>query len=126
MAIGLFMKRKTEESLNQLIECFAMQEQAYREDNYDKFMRKDMEFHSIFVSGSKNKKIELFVNTINDLIKILAFLDKSDKELVKKAFEQHKYVLEAVKRGDTAQAKKGIVEHIKWLKVYHSNKYYLF
>lgn len=124
MAVRLFVLRKNSDIVQQMEECLTLQELAYKEGNYSLNVEFDMKFHNFYLKGSKNLRLESFVNTVLDQNSRMAFYTVNDKERIETSLVQHKKVLDAIRQGNADQAEKLIKEHIINVKEYHINKYY--
>lgn len=124
MAVRLFVLRKNSDIVQQMEECLALQELAYQEGNYRLNVELDMEFHNFYLKGSKNLRLESFINTVLDQNSRMAFYTVNDEERIKASLVQHKQVLDAIRQDNAAEAERLIKEHIINVKEYHINNYY--
>lgn len=124
MAIRLFVLRKNNDIVHKMEECLALQERAYKEGNYSLNVEMDLEFHQLYIKGSKNSRLISFINTVLDQNSRMAFNTLRDKARIESSLVQHKKVLEAIREGNADQAEKLIKEHVVNVKEYHLSKYY--
>lgn len=124
MAIRLFVLRKNSDIVLEMEECLAIQEKAFKEENYGLNVEMDLQFHHLYIKGAKNSRLESFINTVLDQNSRMAFNTLRDKERIESSLVQHKKVLESIKKGDASEAERLIQEHIINVKEYHISKYY--
>ena len=126
MAMKLFMERKEAEDIETLKQCFFKQEEAYKNEAYDKFMKVDMQFHALISDGARNKRLRDEISNIYKQVRQIAIASKDDEEVRNFAMKAHKKIIGAVLEDDKQKAQDAIVEHIVEVKNIHKNRYYLF
>ncbi|NTV90493.1 MAG: GntR family transcriptional regulator [Clostridiales bacterium] len=125
MAIRLFTLRKDNEILRQMEECLVDQCRALEAADYARCVERDMDFHDLFVRGSRNNRLINFIKTVHDQNSRVAFFTVNDLERLKTSHEQHQRVFEAIGNNDAELAEKLIKEHIVNIKQYHIGKLYM-
>jgi len=125
LAIRLFIFRATDEMVEKLEECFNAQLNAFTEGKNSQAMEIDMEFHKVFIMGSKNRKLKDFLNTILDQAARIAISRADDTELIKTSIEEHRNILKAVKEKNSALAEQLVRNHFVRVREHYLSKYYL-
>jgi DNA-binding GntR family transcriptional regulator len=125
LAIRLFIIRAPDEMVEKLEECFKAQLDAFKDGKNSLAMEKDMEFHRIFIVGSKNRKLRDFLNTILDQAARIAISRADDTELIKTSIEEHRNILKAVREKNTVLAEQLVKNHFARVREHYLSKYYL-
>jgi DNA-binding GntR family transcriptional regulator len=126
MAVRLCTLRKREDTVKQMEESIALQEKTLELGDRGSSVERDLDFHSIYIRGSRNSRLEGFLKTITDQINRFAITTVDDIERQRLSLEQHKRILEAVKNNDAESAEKLVREHIVNVKEYHVSRHYLY
>ncbi len=125
LAIKLFILKKDSGIVKQMEECLMNHEQAYETGDYNACVERDMEFHDLFIRGSRNIRLGNFIKTIHDQNSRVAFFTVHDEERLKTSLDQHKKVFEAIMQNDEQLAERLIKEHVVNIKQYHFGKLYM-
>ena len=126
LAVYLFVERATADTVAQRRHIFDTAEQALIDDDHPTFMEYDMKFHHYIAQESKNVRLKQTIVSNYDQIQLMAVSVRDDPELCRIASQNHQAIMEAVERRDKEAATQHMSEHIKQIKLYHQNRYYLF
>lgn len=74
--------------------------------------RKDMEFHAAIAKASKNIVVPNLVPIIHSGISV--FVDETDNSLTEETIETHRQILDAIKHGDSIQARECMRRHLEY------------
>lgn len=89
-------------------------------------MKMDIEFHSLIMNETKNFKLKKLIMSLSNQSNRITNLTRYDKSRASATLEQHRKVLDAIRKKDANAAEKEMKEHIKNSKKYHLsnlNKY---
>jgi DNA-binding GntR family transcriptional regulator len=114
-AAGLAAERITEEGIAALLrnvdEEFALSESVHEDDFHEKTHKVNMEFHQQIAQASGNQRLaDLIKQLMEDMRRMLAF----DPRFVTPT--QHVEIVEALKRGDRAEAEQAMKRHMEQTK----------
>jgi DNA-binding GntR family transcriptional regulator len=114
-AAGLAAERITEEGIAALLrnvdEEFALSESVHEDDFHEKTHKVNMEFHQLIAQASGNQRLaDLIKQLMEDMRRMLAF----DPRFVTPT--QHVEIVEALKRGDRAEAEQAMKRHMEQTK----------
>lgn len=123
MAVRLCTQRMTEDVMAGLDQNIMNQAEALKGGDYFKFIDYDMDFHSIYIKGAGNLRLEEFLKAIIDQINRLANTSIGDMDRARISMEQHRKLLETMKRKDAVMAETLIKEHMINIKEYYISKF---
>jgi DNA-binding GntR family transcriptional regulator len=114
-AAGLAAERITEEGIAALLknvnEEFALSEKAHEDNFYEKTHELNMEFHQLIAQAAGNRRLaDLIKQLMDDMRRMLAF----DPRFVTP--RQHMEIVEALNRGDRAEAEQAMKRHMEQTK----------
>ena len=93
------------------------QRNAINEENYSKFMQADREFHTLFCEFMGNKRILAILENIRDIVHLIGWQAMTVEGRMKKVIVEHEKVLNEVKNGKTAAARKAMDIHLEMSKI---------
>ena len=126
LATYLFVERATDAEVKHLREIFEQADAALREDEHEKFMEYDMQFHGFIAAESKNQRLRETIESNYDRIHMMALSVRNDPELCQIALENHTAIIQAAEQRDKEAASKAMVRHIEQVKAYHQAHFYLY
>lgn len=126
LAVFLFVERATNETIQALRAIFDTAETALAQNDHARFMDCDMEFHLYIAQESKNIRLKEAINSNYTFIRYMAASVREDPEICSLASDNHAAIMEAIERRDKEAAAKCMAEHLRQVKIYHQNRYYLF
>ena len=83
------------------------------ESNVEALLRKDVEFHECIFKSTNNKKLHQLINSLWEQVYRFRVTYISDYDSTVNIIEEHKMILDAIKRRDSKLAKKYAMEHIQ-------------
>ena len=125
MAARLCALKQNERVIRLLDETFTKWAEAIKNQNNEKDVKEDSEFHLIVINGSGNSKLISSIKGIMDQINRFAITTVNDPERLQLSFEQHKSIWQALKKKDADLAEQTMREHIRSVKEYQLRKHYL-
>lgn len=107
----LLCEEQYQTKLNQLDECIALQEFYLSQQNYEKFLELDNQFHQLFFQLTNKNNIYQLMKGLNihfDRARTFIFKHKPSMKTV----EEHKEILKAIRQKDKNKAKECIERHL--------------
>lgn len=88
------------------------QKKSLQERNFDQYLKKDYDFHVTLAKYTDNEVLhDIIVNISNQVMRFL-ILSTSLQSSSSNALEEHKAILEALKKGDPELAEKEAKDHV--------------
>lgn len=126
LATYLFVERSTDAEVKHLRNIFELADAALREDDHEKFMEYDMQFHGFIAAESKNQRLCETIESNYDRIHMMALSARNDPELCQIALDNHTAIMQAIEQRDKDAASMAMVRHIDQVKSYHQAHFYLY
>jgi len=117
--IGECLRKNKPNIYEQLKNNIESCEKAINNNNNEKFIEQDFEFHKIYMFGSDYKILNSFLNSIMDQLLRFSFTTVGDIERARKSVAQHRKILEAYGQKDIEKVKDCAREHIEDIKQYY-------
>lgn len=112
LAGRLFCERGTEEDLARLKKLYREMETQVTNNNLSKYKELNRRFHDVFISGSRNKRIEQICSTIQKQILWFQKVTLSYKGRPEISLKEHKRMLGAFSKRDSERAEHEVREHM--------------
>lgn len=113
LGASLAAERRNDEDIKNLEELEVEFEEAVRTQNIDMLLKKDIEFHECIFKAANNKKLEKMINTLWEQVQRFRITYVSDSNASLSLIDEHQSILNAIKEGNIADAKKFAIEHIE-------------
>ena len=113
LGASLAAERRNDEDIKNLEELEVEFEEAVRTQNIDMLLKKDIEFHECIFKSTNNKKLHQLINSLWEQVYRFRVTYISDYDSTVNIIEEHKMILDAIKRRDSKLAKKYAMEHIQ-------------
>jgi DNA-binding GntR family transcriptional regulator len=100
--------------VDKLEENLREQLKAITNNDYQKFIDYDREFHIILASQNENEKIKQLIHQMNTGVnRAFLLLSNTVPMSAVEAYEEHKRILEGIKNKDLKQANEEMINHMK-------------
>ena len=113
LAASLSAERITDEDIKTLESIVEEFEQNVDESNVEALLKNDVEFHECIFKSTNNKKLHQLINSLWEQVYRFRVTYISDYDSTVNIIEEHKMILDAIKKGDSEMAKKYAMEHIE-------------
>ena len=113
LAASLAAERITDEDIKKLESIVEEFKDGINESNVEALLRKDVEFHECIFKSTNNKKLHQLINSLWEQVYRFRVTYISDYDSTVNIIEEHKMILDAIKRRDSKLAKKYAMEHIQ-------------
>lgn len=115
LAARLLAENRDENIINQLEESCEDMKLAYKETDYKVFSEANDKFHQLIHLGSKNDQLSSFLKILINQVSYNRYVYLSIKRpgRFKDSLEEHKEVLEAIKKGNGERAETLMRKHVK-------------
>ena len=113
LAASLSAERITDEDIKKLESIVEEFENNVDESNVEALLKKDVEFHECIFKSTNNKRLHQLINSLWEQVYRFRVTYISDYDSTVNIVEEHKMILDAIKRGDSEMAKKYAMEHIQ-------------
>jgi DNA-binding GntR family transcriptional regulator len=113
LAAGLAAERITEEELEQLERSLVKIGECVKNNNLEKLIEVDAEFHDTLFKASRNERLVQIVSNLREQIQRFRTASLSTPGRMKFAFEEHKKIVEAVSDRNAELAQALAREHIE-------------
>ena len=113
LAASLSAERITDEDIKKLESIVEEFENNVDESKVEKKKKKDVEFHECIFKSTNNKRLHQLINSLWEQVYRFRVTYISDYDSTVNIVEEHKMILDAIKRGDSEMAKKYAMEHIQ-------------
>ena len=113
LAASLAAERITDEDIKKLESIVEEFKDGINESNVEALLRKDVEFHGCIFKSTNNKKLHQLINSLWEQVYRFRVTYISDYDSTVNIIEEHKMILDAIKRRDSKLAKKYAMEHIQ-------------
>lgn len=112
LAAALAAERITEEEIKSLDKILSDITKASEKGDTETVIKKDMEFHQVLFSASRNERLVQIINNLKEQIDRFRIQSFSNPVRVKSVLSEHKGIIDAIKQGDTENAEKLAKAHI--------------
>ena len=106
-SLSFFDKKRLFEMRTRFKEC----EELVQKGDLSSFIQLDEEFHDFLIRSGKNERSIQMIENLNNQIRLARFKSFSVPGRAKKAFDEHKRIIDVMLAGDKAKAEKLILEH---------------
>jgi len=113
LAAGLAAERITEEELEQLERILVKIGECVKDNNLEKLIEVDTEFHDTLFKASRNERLVQIVSHLREQIQRFRTASLSTPGRMKYALEEHKKIVEAVSERNVELAQALAREHIE-------------
>lgn len=115
LAVSLTIDRLTEEGLAELEECIQYEEEAYANQDYEKYDDINRSFHMKIAELTKNEMLCRFLReTLNKVDSFILLYDENDSSANAPAsFEDHKHIVQLIRAKKTKEAREYIATHLE-------------
>lgn len=115
-AIKIAISRIKEEDLIEIESTFNSIINDIKRKNYKNVLYVDIKFHNFIVDSSGNSRLYQFIRILNDQIYRLRYLSATVPGRLSKSLQEHKDILEALKKRDKDLAEQRLRRHIRNIK----------
>lgn len=110
-AVELASKSTNEKNLAKLTECFNESTKALQEENLEKFLEEDINFHLVIAECSENSLIFSLLSTIQNLLKQISSTGLKSMEEARAVYREHQDIYGAILLNDGRKAKESMKKH---------------
>lgn len=115
-AIKIAISRIKEEDLIEIESTFNSINNDIKKKYYKNVLYADIKFHNFIVDSSGNRRLCQFIEILNDQIYRLRYLSATVPGRLSKSLQEHKGILEALKKRDKDLAEQRLRQHIRNIK----------
>jgi len=112
LAAALAAERITEEEVKCLDRILIEISKASEKGDAETIIQKDMEFHQILFSASRNERLAQIINNLKEQIDRFRIQSFTNPARVKNVVTEHKAIIDAIKQGNAESAEKLAKAHI--------------
>ena len=112
LAAALAAERITDEEITSLDKILEDISKAGKEEDTKTVIKKDMEFHQVLFSASRNDRLAQMINKLKEQIDRFRTQSFSNPARLKSVLSEHEQIIEAIKQGDAENAERLAKEHI--------------
>ncbi len=116
LAAALAAERMTEEQVEELIQITRKYSEAIKDNDTEKIIRYDEQFHKHIVACSGNKTLIQLSETVQELALRFRYLFYDDFSRYENMPVEHRQIIDAIKGGDADTARQTADIHVKRLK----------
>lgn len=113
LAASLAAERINPEDIKKLEKIAQEFEECTIASDIDTLLKKDVEFHECIFKATNNKKLHSLINSLWEQVYRFRVTYISDYDSSLSIVNEHKLILEAIKKGDNELAKRYATEHIE-------------
>lgn len=114
MAARLAATRMTDDEKSLLRKCFEAHADAVEKANVVEHIERDREFHDIFITGARNKRIADEVGRIRSQLAVITrTMSAVPGALSQSVVDVHRSILEAIAAGDARAAEQAARTHVR-------------
>ena len=113
LAASLAAERITDEDIKKLESIVEEFNDSINESDVEALLRKDVEFHECIFKSTNNKKLHQLINSLWEQVYRFRVTYISDYDSTVNIVEEHKMILDAIKRRDSKLAKQYAMQHIQ-------------
>ena len=112
LAAALAAERITDSEVNSLDKILDAISIAGEKEDIKAIIKKDVEFHQVLFSASRNDRLAQIINNLKEQIDRFRTQSFSNPVRLKSVLSEHKNILDAIKQGDAENAERLAKEHI--------------
>lgn len=113
LAASLAAERMTDDELDKLEMICYQFKQCYQKDDIDGMIQKDIEFHDVIFTATRNSKLNTIAQSIIEQIYRFRVRYISEYDKAKELVEEHQAILEAISQRDADKAYDKAIRHIE-------------
>ena len=113
LATGLAAERITDEDLEQLERLLVQIGEYIEQNDMEKIVETDTQFHDILYRASRNDRLVGIINNLREQLTRFRSISMSYPGRLKKTLEEHRRMVEAIAQGDVELAQRLAVEHME-------------
>ncbi|MBP2072330.1 MULTISPECIES: GntR family transcriptional regulator [Thermoanaerobacterium] len=113
LAASLAAERITDDELNKLKEILDKFYEGIAENNTEKLIKYDQEFHDCIFNASRNEKLVQIMNNLQEHVHRFRVKYINDYRKSKKLYQEHKKILESLEMRNAENAQKWAEKHIQ-------------
>src|SRR5699024_3411116 len=113
LAASLAAERITDEDIKKLESIVEEFNDSINESDVEALLRKDVECHECIFKSTNNKKLHQLINSLWEQVYRFRVTYISDYDSTVNIVEEHKMILDAIKRRDSKLAKQYAMQHIQ-------------
>ena len=113
LAASLAAERITDEDIKKLESIVEEFNDSINQSDVEALLRKDVEFHECIFKSTHNKKLHQLINSLWEQVYRFRVTYISDYDSTVNIVEEHKMILDAIKRRDSKLAKQYAMQHIQ-------------
>lgn len=113
LAAGLAAERITEEELEELERILVRKSEAIDQNDLEKLIEIDTQFHEGLYQASRNEKLTQLINNLREQIQRFRATSLSTPGRMREALEEHKKIVEAISERNITRAQELAQEHIE-------------
>jgi len=113
LATGLAAERITEEELEQLERLLVQIGEYIEQNDMEKIVEIDTQFHDILYRASRNDRLVGIINNLREQLTRFRSISMSYPGRLKKTLEEHSRMVEAIAQRDVELAQRLAVEHME-------------
>jgi len=110
---GLAAERITDEELEHLQRLLVIISGYIAENNIDKIVETDIEFHDVIYHAARNSRLVGVISNLRDQLTRFRTLSMSYPGRLEATMEEHRAIVEAISRGDVKAARKAAEHHME-------------
>ena len=115
-AVKIAIPRLKEEDLIEMESLFNSISKDIEMKNYKDIFDTDIKLHSLIVDTAGNRRLSKFLNILNGQVQRMRILSATAPGRLNKSLQEHKDILEALKKRDTGLAEQRLKHHIRNIK----------
>lgn len=113
LASGLAAERITDEELERLERLLVLIGEYIEQNDMDKIVETDMEFHDILYQASRNTRLVGIISNLREQLTRFRSTSMSYPGRLKETLEEHSRIVEAIADGNVELAQKAAEEHME-------------
>ena len=113
LASGLAAERITDEELERLQRLLVMIGEYIEENNMEKIVETDTEFHDILYQASRNTRLVGIIFNLREQLTRFRATSMAYPGRLKETLEEHRHLVEAIAQGDALEAQHAAEEHME-------------
>ncbi|MFA6850512.1 MAG: GntR family transcriptional regulator [Selenomonadaceae bacterium] len=113
LASGLAAERITDEELERLQRLLVLIGEYIEENNMEKIVETDTEFHDILYQASRNTRLVGIIFNLREQLTRFRSTSMAYPGRLKETLEEHRHLVEAIAQGDALEAQRAAEEHME-------------
>lgn len=113
LASGLAAERITDEELRRLKRLLVLIGEYIEENDMDKIVETDMEFHDLLYQASRNTRLVGIIFNLREQLTRFRSTSMSYPGRLQETLEEHRRIVEAIADGDVKRAQKAAEDHME-------------